>query len=323
MSEEKIQIQSNRLSVDLAQPGTIYRGTRFDWTGFVTQVTLDGSHTFCIAESLVEGQGTGGIGLCNEFGYDMPIGFRGAQPADGFPKLGIGLLQRGDQKEYNFFKPYPILQQFPIQVALAADAVIFTVEPLETRGYAARLVKKVSVHENWLEIHSRLENTGKEPITTNEYYHNFMAIDEKRIGPEYRLSFAQPVEFEDTSHLMRSFVPWWMRILPKGLVNRVVGMSVTQMESILAVKDNGVTWERNPSGPFYVRLKNLAKTEAPQWELLHQPSGVGMREVDDFAPMRLAVWGVEHVVSAEVFVLIEVAPGASFEWTRRYEFFHG
>ena len=49
--------------------------------------------------------------------------------------------------------------------------------------------------------------------------------------------------------------------------------------------------------------------EGPQWELLHLPSGVGLCEYDDFAPMRVAVWGTDHVISAEIFVEIALQPG--------------
>ena len=37
---EKIKISSDRLEVEFSYPGSDYRGMRFDWTGFVTQVTL-------------------------------------------------------------------------------------------------------------------------------------------------------------------------------------------------------------------------------------------------------------------------------------------
>src|SRR5512135_3483133 len=96
-----IQLHSDRLEVEISQPGAAYSGTRFDWSGFVTQVTLDGKHTYCIPESLVPGEGSGGIGLCNEFGIDSPVGFDETKPGDLFPKIGIGLLTRLDKPDYS------------------------------------------------------------------------------------------------------------------------------------------------------------------------------------------------------------------------------
>src|SRR4030043_185045 len=98
LSNEKnipIKIHSDQLAVEIAQPGSLYSGPRFDWTGFITQVTLvspEGTrHTFCVPESLEPGKGTGGWGLCNEFGNDKAIGYTDAQPGAAFPKLGICL----------------------------------------------------------------------------------------------------------------------------------------------------------------------------------------------------------------------------------------
>jgi hypothetical protein len=33
-------LSNDRLRVEIADLGTVYQGPRFDWTGFITQVTL-------------------------------------------------------------------------------------------------------------------------------------------------------------------------------------------------------------------------------------------------------------------------------------------
>lgn len=101
------------LTAEIADTGS-YRGTRFDWTGFITQVTLNrGGHTFCVPESLVPGQGTGGIGLCNEFGISRAIGYDEAAVGEWFPKPGVGLLQKVSAAPYSFAADYPLI---PFQV---------------------------------------------------------------------------------------------------------------------------------------------------------------------------------------------------------------
>ncbi len=259
MTDNTFTLKSDRLAVEIAQPGTIYAGTRFDWTGFVTQVTLDGQHTFCMPESLVEGQGTGGIGLCNEFGNDMPVGHDDAKPGETFPKLGIGLLWRGDLPKYDFFRRYEIANQFPIEVETGSDQATFIVEPIETLGYSARLEKTLRVRENWLEIAYKLENNGIKPIQTNEYNHNFMGIDRQLIGPDYQLSFPYPVEFEDISPMLRSFTPKWMRFLPRMIVDRAVNQRTEIMRAIFRVDGNNLGLTQAPTGPFYTRLKGFAQ----------------------------------------------------------------
>ncbi len=296
-----IILRSDRLTVEIAQPGSVYHGTRFDWTAFITQVTLDGTHTFCVPESLESGQGSGGVGLCNEFGIEEVIGYDEAQPGDLFPKPGIGLLARPDDQPYNFFRPYEIVAPFPIHVTADATQATFTVEPLDCRGYAVRLTKTVTVEGAGLTIAYALENVGEKPVATTEYVHNFMGIDEHAIGPDYRLRMPYTIEFA----------------APEGpFVERMA-----QMMAILDVQGGEIRCKATPQHPFYCRPLGFAKTDAAQWELVHAPTGVGMREYDDFAPARVAVWGTTHVISAEVFVPVNVHAGETQRWTRRYEFF--
>ncbi len=293
MSTSPILIRSNRLSVEIAAPGTVYQRTRFDWAGFITQVTLDGSHTFCVPEDYDPKAGTGGIGLCNEFGNEKSVGYTDAKPGDLFPKLGIGLLVRPDGSAYNFFRPYEIAQRFPIHIEAGESQARFTVEPLECRGYAARETKTVSVEGNCLQISYLLENTGSRPIDTHEYCHNFIGIDRQPVGPDYHLRFPYPVAFE----------------------------KMQMNTEILQVQGGDIRWKALPQKPFFCRPTGFYPTEKPQWELRLESSGAGMCEYDDFPPSRVALWGVGHVVSAEMYTDIDIQPGQSQAWTRRYEFF--
>jgi len=320
-----IKIHSDQLTVEIAQPGSVYSGTRFDWTGFITQVTLvspgGAQHTFLEPESLEPGKGTGGWGLCNEFGNDKAIGYTDAQPGESFPKLGIGLLKRPEQPQYNFMLPHELNQQFPIKIDTTENQAVFTVEPIETRGYAVRYTKTVSAHENWLEISYRLENVGSKLIDTNEYYHNFMGIDEHPIGPEYRLHFPFTIQLENFTAAYRQYLPPLLRkLLPGFVLDILLNRMATPGNKVVKVQNTNFGFLTTPQAPFYFRPLGFAKTDGYQWELTHLPSGVQMREYDDFTPCRIAVWGTTHVVSAEIFVDINLNPGQEKTWKRRYEF---
>jgi hypothetical protein len=293
-----IRLTSDRLTVEIAPPGTAYARTRFDWTAFITQVTLDSQHAFCVPEDPDPTKGTGGIGLCNEFGIEQAIGYDDAQPGECFPKLGIGLLERIDESPYTFMRPYKIVERFPIQIETTGDKASFVVQPIDCRGYAARLIKTVTVQDAALTIAYRLENVGQKPIQTDEYCHNFMGIDGHLLGPDYSLRLPYDIRFEEP---------------PPGMLRR--------MGQVLVVNGREISLRETPQQPFYRRLVGYAQTDRPQFELVHTPSGVGMREIDDFAPCRVAVWGTTHVISAEIFNPIDVQPGATQTWTRRYEFF--
>jgi hypothetical protein len=292
-----IVIRSSRLAVEIAAPGTVYNRTRFDWSGFVTQVTLDGSHTFCVPEDYDPNAGTGGIGLCNEFGIEKHIGYADARPGESFPKLGIGLLTRPNDAPYNFFKPHEIAQRFPIHIETGENQARFTVDPIDCQGFAARETKTLSVADNCLQIAYRLENVGRRPLITHEYCHNFVGIDQQPLSEDYRLHFPYPVKFEE-----------------------IPGLD-SMISNVLRVDGQDIRWKWTPQKAFYCRPIGFYQTSQPQWELKLEKSGVGMREYDDFAPARVALWGTTHVVSAEIFIDINLHPGQSQTWTRRYEFF--
>jgi hypothetical protein len=310
---DSILLRTDRLAVEIAHPNSM-SGTRFDWSAFITQVTLDGTHTYCVLGVPEPGKGTGGIGLCNEFGIEEPIGYDDAKVGECFPKLGIGLLvkpdasvyehrgPRGFQRSgYRFAHPYEIAAKFPIRVEATEMRATFTVEPVVCRGYAARVTKTVSVDGAGMAIAYELENVGKKPIVTTEYVHNFIGIDGHAMGPDYRLRLPYDISFPPVPP---EFAPFAERLM-----------------AVLDIQGGDIRCKATPEHPFYCRPLGFAKTDKPQWELVHEPSGVGVREFDDFAPTRVAIWGREHVISAEVFVPVDVQPGETQRWTRRHEFF--
>jgi hypothetical protein len=317
----RIILRSNRLEVEIAAPETAYRGTRFDWSGFTTQVTLDEKHTFCAPEAHGEVESTGGIGLCNEFGNDLPVGYEDAKPGEAFPKLGIGLLVRPDEMPYNFFRTYEIAKPFPIEVETIPHQACFTVQPVDCRGYAVRLVKTVRVEENLLTFDYQLENTGSNPTITNEYCHNFLCINEKPIGLEYCLRLPYTASLEPPLVDLRRIAPPAIRWLPRPILQRIANRIYGRMQGVLEFQGQEIHWKSIPSDAFYGRLQGFFQTDKPQWELVHSPSGVGLREIDNFPPVRVAIWGRSYVASAEVFVGIKLQPGESQTWSRRYEFF--
>ena len=323
-ASQPIVLRSDRLAVEFSQPGSVYRGTRFDWTSFVTQVTLDGQHTFCTRESLKPGHGTGGMGLCSEFGNEKPIGYADAQPGESFPKLGIGLLRRPAGDNYSYLRNHEIVQLFPVHIDAGPDRLTIEVEPIDCRGYAARLQKTFKVTGNWLKVAYRLENTGSQPLDTHEYAHNFIAIDQQLMGPDYRLHFPYPIQMENLGASYRNLLPAVVRkIFPRALLDKLIDILLSQGLHALAIDGGDMSFHFTPKTWFFFRQAAFSQSESYQWEIKHLPTGVGLREYDDFVPAREAVWGEAHVISAEVYLNITLQPGEVKTWSRRYEFFSG
>jgi hypothetical protein len=281
-------LSSRRLSVDVAPAGTVYRGARFDWTGFITQVVLDGRHRFCTQEALHGERSSGGIGLCNEFGLDLPVGFAEALPGEAFPKLGVGLLTRPDLAAVDHMRAYHI-EPFAFSEEADERSARWSVAPRPCRGYAARLDKELVVDEDRLRVSYRLENCGERRLRTTEYNHNFISIDGHATGSDLRLSTSSPITAASAAH---------------GVV----------------FGSDGITWPDGVSG-FAARCQ-VPAGGAPgfSWTLAHLPSAVQVSERLDRPALALALWGVSHVVCPELFIAIDLAAGESATWTREYRF---
>ena len=130
-----IELNNGRLSVRISYPGEVYRGSRFDWNGFITQVTLDDRYTFCVPEALTPGVGSGGQGFCGEFGIEEAIGYDETCVDNYFIKIGVGNLKKTDDRPYDFFRNYPVV---PLagSVTSTAGRVCFKVESGSNDGYS-------------------------------------------------------------------------------------------------------------------------------------------------------------------------------------------
>jgi len=288
-----IPIRSGRLKVDVAGPGAFYKGPRFDWTGHVKQVTLDDRHTFCAVESPIHGKGTGGLGLCNEFGITKPVKPDPALKDGRYPKWGIGLLTPPEKVTKPPTSP-AIAALFPMRFEATENYVEFTVDPVECAGYAARLVKRLTVENNTLTMNYSLQNTGKQTIVTDEYNHNFIQINDYTIGPDYRLTF-----------------PYSLTMDP----------SIEEVGDIFSFAPNQLSFRHTAEKVYYGIFNGFNKSTTNFWEMLHAPSGIGVKETVDFQVTRIAIWGEPHVLSPEFFITFTIHPGETAKWSRQYTFF--
>lgn len=290
-SSDSIYLKNDRLSVQIALPGTYYKGSRFDWNGFITQVTLDGKHSYCVPESLIEGKGTGGCGLCGEFGIHEPIGYGDAAVGEYFPKIGVGLIRRPDDSAYDFFRSYAVTP-VEIEIQESKNAVEFHMNSISCNGYSLSYEKRISIEDSWLKIEYSLKNNGEKAVHTTEYCHNFIGIDNEKVDSSYTLSLP--------------YVP--------AIENLPAAMECSG-DKQLTWKDEG--WDKE----FYCIIKGYKQVDTYSWELYNRKAKAGVREYDDFEPARFPIWGTGHVISPEVFKEINLNPGETLNWTRKYEFY--
>lgn len=289
-----MNLVNEELEVEVAELEA-YQGTRFDRTGLITQVRLkQGNHSYCVAEHPGSTAFVGGSGICNEFGIFKAIGYEEASIGSSFPKLGLGLLRRLDEADYDFQRKYPLVP-FHTEITVKKNSIQFVVHPMNCRGFAAKLVKTISIDHAELQIEYSLQNVGDQILETNEYTHNFIGINNHCIGSDYKLAFSFPIKSD-----------------PEAMIDP---------SKVLHIADREVRWKARPNKAFYCKLKGYEATKTVQWELVHLPSGVGMREICSFPVSMIALWGEPHVVSPEVFIAIHLKPGETQTWKRIYQFF--
>lgn len=292
--DHRIILKNKRLEISILKPGKAYMNPRFDWNGFIAEVCLDGSHHFSAPHMDETGTIVLGQGLCNEFSMNKPIGLEASKISGHYPKIGIGLLADGTEPKSPRVPASDIL---PYETRIFEDKSSITFQSMakDCNGYAFDYKKSIQLKDNWIIVDYTLRNAGTQPVTTDEYCHNFVLVDDHKIGSDYLLRH------------------------PYNL--KQVVDSTNDLTESLSISDDGLTWRYQPDKVYYLRTDLSGNGSHGWWELIHKPSGIGMREEVDFTPDVFALWGESHVVSPELFVPIRLQPGETQTWQRRFQFF--
>jgi hypothetical protein len=284
-----LYLKSDRLYAEIALPGEPPNVTsRFDRAGFVTEVTLDGTHRFCASEpNNLSHPSSGGRGICCEYIFDPS---HEAAVGERFPKLGVGLMEKTSDEPYRFMSKYRT-DHFDIFTKAGESSVTFQTAPKECLGYAAAQTKTVSAEGNSLTMEVRLENTGRLPIIGREYCHNFLTVNGMALGPDYHL------ELEDAENLEAE-----------------AGIFSAHGKSVAVTR-----YERAASF-MEIPADKLHKGGVFRWMLCNPAAGGRIRVTDEIDICHLALWAADHMLSVESFHKIALKPGESGGWKRTWTF---
>jgi len=287
-------LKNKYLTIHIDLPFENYNFSRFDWTGKIRFVKFQNMPLSSVERTDGQHPQALGEGFYNEFGIDTALGFEAAEIGGWFHKIGIGLLKKTDE-EYGFGKNYE-LKPAIFNTLTESNRLIISCQSAIINGYGYLLRKTIELAENSFSIHYYLENTGNQAIITDEYVHNFIAINQALIGNHYRLNFPfplQPTLFEET-------------VNPEQKV--MIGQK--------AIQFNGT-----PTKPFFFSNLSGDKQVAAAWELINLKYKIGIREKGDFQTNKVNLWGWKQVISPELFFKIHIPVGQSMEWIRCYEVF--
>ena len=287
-------LKNKNLEIQIDLPLANYMSSRFDWTGKIVSVTYKNISISGTEKMNVDDDYKYGKGFYNEFGIDGAVGYDETRQGEWFHKIGVGLLKK-DGGEYSFSRNYEI-RPAVFEVTAKPDKIIICCKSQEVNGYSYVLTKEIELAETGFIINYHLKNTGEKTIQTNEYVHNFLAVNKELTGSDYKLKFPfqiKPALFE-------------------GNVNPEKKVDIGQKE---------VTFNGTPDEQFFFGNLSGKETVDASWELINTENKIGIKETGSFKTAKVNLWGWKHVISPELFFNIHAEPGKDVEWSRTYTVF--
>ena len=284
-------LKNKNLEIQIDFPLENYNFSRFDWTGKIVEVKFQNIQLSGVERTDCQNENHFGQGFYNEFGIDTALGFEETDIGGWFHKIGVGLLKKEDN-QYLFSKTYEI-EPAEFKVITEADRILISCKSEAINGYSYLLRKEIILHKSSFTIKYYLQNTGEKDIITNEYVHNFTAINNDLIGDNYILKFPfqlKPELFEET-------------VNPEQKVD---------------IGENEIKFNGTPKEQFFFSNLTGSENADAEWELINLDSKIGIRETGSFQTNKVNLWGWKHVISPELFFHIFIKPGQSIEWSRNY-----
>lgn len=314
-----VTLYNGSLSVRIFLPDAhrgFYRGTRFDWAGIIGGLTYDG-HDFYppwfdavsagIRDyefdegSVIVSPNTGATGPAEEFrGVSGALGYAEASPGGTFVKIGVGVLQKIDESDYDRFRLYPLVDAGERVNVVSAGRADFVHRLSDAAsGYAYDYTKTIRLEDGspvmWIE--HDLRNTGERPIDVTVYNHNFLNIDAAGTTDGLELTTGYELHVEQ---------------LPDPALAEVRGNSIVYTKA------------PNTEQRVSARLDGYGSNARDyDFHIVNRKLGAAVRITGDRPLARAVLWSIQPVMSVEPFVAISIAPGESFTWSYRYAFESG
>lgn len=271
-----------------------YRGTRFDWSGVVSELEYKG-HSFCGQWFAKYNPTTHDAILGPADAFD-PLGYDSTRAGSRFIKIGVGLLETDKAAPYAPFKYYKVVNGGNWNVEKTKNSVRLTQTLASDSGYAYVYNKEVKLLKGkpvMLLEHS-LKNTGSRTIETEVFNHNFFVLDKQQAGPGLLLKFSFPLSAEGSRGL--------------GQIADLRGDSLVML--------------RTPVGheSVYAIMHGYSGSEKDYHILLKNDNSGAAIQIDGDKPLsKLVCWGSATILCPEPYIHIKVNPGETFRWTIRYE----
>lgn len=287
-------LKNENLEIHIDLPLKNYNFSRFDWTGKIRTVKFKNIYVSGVEKLNNINDNIYGKGFYNEFGIDVPVGYDDIAEDEWFHKIGVGILKKKGEV-YDFMRNYE-MKPAEFNVKIESNKIIIDCKSHIINGYSYVLKKEIELFESSFMVNYKLDNIGEKIITTNEYNHNFLAINKSLISSDYILKFP-------------------FKIKPK-----LFGATVNSEEKV-KIGQNEIVFNNTPNEQFF--FSNLSGNENvdASWELINTKSKIGISETASFKTTKVNLWGWKHVISPELFFDINIKPDQVIEWSRTYNMF--
>jgi hypothetical protein len=271
-----------------------YRGTRFDWAGQISELQYN-NHSFFGQwfekyDPYLHDAIMGPVEAFDPIGYDeIPTG-------GSFVKIGVGALEKPDEKPYFFANSYKLVNPGKWQIKKASDKIKFT-HTLNDTSFSYVYTKTVELVKGkpQLVLTHTLKNTGKKTIETNVMNHNFFVIDSQVTSPDFEVSFPfEPSVEATTEHKAAS----------------ISGKQILLEEGDPKGKDfylGPITGYSQTADDYNITVKN-------------KKTGASVNITADKPFSKLAFWATVKTVCPEPFIHVKADPGQEFSWKITYTF---
>lgn len=274
-----------------AQSG-YYRGTRFDWSGVISSLEWNGHSYFGQWFPRYDPKLHDAItGPVEEFDG---LGYAEAKAEESFVRIGVGAVRKPVEPAYRRFSTYEIVDPGTWVVRRSADRVELQHTLRDTGGYAYAYRKIVRLEDNTLVLEHRLENTGRKPIVTSVYNHNFFMLDGQPTGPDFVLRFP----FDITA------------VAPLNNAAETRGKEFAWLKEL----QTGETVQTQLTG-----FGPTAKDH--EFRLENRKTGAGVRQTSDRPITKFNLWSIRSNISPEAYIDLSIAPGQSSSWRITSEFY--
>ncbi len=290
-----------------------YRGTRFDWSGVIQSLEYHGHNYYgpwftgtdsnvvdfiFKGDEIVAGPCSAITGPVEEFSSEgKALGFEEAKPGGTFIKIGVGVLRRPDDKDYNPYRLYEIVDAGKWSIQKTTDSVEFTHDLSDrSSGYSYRYTKIIRLAQGKPEmvLQHKLENMGNQRIDTSVYDHNFLVLDKQPIGPDFVVTVpfaikASQIKSPELAHIEGNSFGYQRELRGREIVS-------AQFSGFSGTSDD-----------YRIRIEN-------------RKVGAGMDIAGDRPLRKENLWSIRSVLAVEPFIRMSIEPGKTFSWEYHYNY---